>query len=99
VEEDSPGTGPALVPFPAFTESGLKDYAGRSVEQSLDAVRALTGLSLPVTPSPGRAAAGGLLGRRFWAALIRGGYQGAAYIVDLLYGGKPDVSGEEAGDD
>ena len=104
---DSPKTGiapePALVPFPAFTESGLKDHAGRGVEESLDAVRVLTGLSLPVV-SPDQAAANGLLGRRFWAALIRGGYQGAAYIADLLCGGKPGASGaeknaEEAGND
>jgi hypothetical protein len=74
--------GPALVPFPAFTESGLKDSVGRSVEESLDAVRALTGFSLPVKASPD-GAADMRLGRRFWAALIRGGYQGAAYIVDL----------------
>jgi hypothetical protein len=103
----SSGTGtapePALVSFPAFTESGFKDYAGRSVAESLDAVRALTGLSLPPA-SPDGIAAGGFLGRRFWAALIRGGYQGAAYIADLLRGGESRVSetgqgAEEAGDD
>jgi hypothetical protein len=66
----------SLLPFPAFTESGLKDLAGRSVEESLDAVRTLTGLALPLR-------ADAYLGRRFWAALIRGGYQGAAYIADL----------------
>jgi hypothetical protein len=95
---DSPETGaapePALVPFPALTESDLKDHAGRGVEESLDAVRVLTGLSLPVA-SADHAGAGGLLGRRFWAALIRGGYQGAAYVADLLCGGKPGVSGVE----
>jgi biotin carboxylase len=94
---------PALVPFPAFTESGLKDYAGRGVEESLDAVRTLTGLSLPPA-SPDGIASGRFLGRRFWAALIRGGYQGAAYIADLLYDGESCASGtregaEEAGGD
>jgi hypothetical protein len=77
-----PGTEPALVPFPAFTESGLKDLAGRGVEESLDAVRSLTGFSLPVKPYPGDGTGGPRLGRRFWAALIRGGYQGAAYVAD-----------------
>jgi biotin carboxylase len=67
----------AIVPFPALLESGLRDYAGRDLTESLDAVRALTGLPLP----PGR---DGALGREFWAALIRGGYQGGAYIVDSL---------------
>jgi hypothetical protein len=80
-----PGTEPALVPFPAFTESDLKDLAGRSVAESLDAVRALTGFSLPIKPYPGDSGGQSCwLGRRFWAALIRGGYQGAAYITDLL---------------
>ena len=96
-EEASPETDtapePALIPFPVFTESGLRDYAGRSVEESLDAVRALTGLSLPAA-SPDKAGTGGLLGRRFWAALIRGGYQGAAYIADLSRGGS-DTPGTE----
>ncbi|MDR2053214.1 MAG: ATP-grasp domain-containing protein [Treponema sp.] len=100
VEESPPGTGaapePALVPFPAFTESGLKDHAGRGVEESLDAVRAITGLSLPAA-SPDGTAAGGLLGRRFWAALIRGGYQGAAYIADLLCGGRSGGPGAGKG--
>jgi biotin carboxylase len=73
------GREPALLPFPEFTESGLKDYVGRGVKESLDAVRTLTGLELPVfggnTGSP-------VLGRPFWQALIRGGYQGAVYYID-----------------
>jgi biotin carboxylase len=74
---------PALAPFPEFTESGLKDYVGRGVHESLDAVRALTGMELPI----GGAATGGntsLLGRPFWQALVRGGYQGAVYYIDSL---------------
>jgi hypothetical protein len=90
---------PALIPFPAFTGSGLLDYTGRSVEASLEAVRTITGLALPVKPYPGPGGDTGeyagkyageyageyafFLGRQFWAALIRGGYQGAAYIADL----------------
>jgi hypothetical protein len=64
--------------FPEFTESGLKDYAGRSIAETLDAVRRLTGLPLPVVENP----QGLFFGRDFWAALIRGGYQGAVYIID-----------------
>ncbi|MDR1129248.1 MAG: hypothetical protein LBL20_08045, partial [Treponema sp.] len=85
---------PALVPFPAFAESGLKDSAGRGVEESLDAVRALTGFPLPVKARPD-GAADTRLGRCFWAALICGGYQGAAYIVDLLYSASPGAGGED----
>jgi biotin carboxylase len=69
---------PGLIPFPALSSSGLRDYMGRSVGESLDAVREICGLALPL--------GGGepLLGRSFWAAFIRGGYQGAAYFLDNL---------------
>ncbi|MDR2618587.1 MAG: ATP-grasp domain-containing protein [Treponema sp.] len=75
------GTEPALAPFPELTGSGLTDWAGRSVPESLEAVRLLTGLSL----APGGR---GALGRSFWTALVRGGYQGAVYYIDALGIGK-----------
>jgi biotin carboxylase len=70
-----------LIPFPALTSSALTDYVGRTVEESLRAVRTLTGLALPiqVTGTPANASS---LGRSFWVALVRGGYQGAVYIID-----------------
>jgi biotin carboxylase len=64
--------------FSQFLESAYKDYAGRSAKESLEAVRSLTGLPLPIVD--GKAA----LGKNFWQAMIRGGYQGATYIVDSL---------------
>ena len=82
--------GPSLVPFPEFTESGLLDIVGRGVEESLKAVRALTGLKLPVAAEKptGNSTPGEIsipfLGRSFWQALIRGGYQGAVYYIDSL---------------
>jgi biotin carboxylase len=80
---------PALVPFPEFISSDLRDYMGRSVGESLAAVRRLTGLALPpALPSASPSALPGgerlLLGRGFWAALVRGGYQGAVYYIDCL---------------
>jgi hypothetical protein len=57
---------------------------GRSVEESLNAVRDLTGLELAFftgEPASGKVP---FLGRSFWQAFIRGGYQGAAYFVDSL---------------
>jgi biotin carboxylase len=52
--------------------SSLKDYAGRTIEDTLEIVRRLTGQPLqPDTLSDG-----------FWHALLRGGYQGAAYFID-----------------
>ncbi|MDR3341761.1 MAG: ATP-grasp domain-containing protein [Treponema sp.] len=76
----------AILSFPELTGSGLKDYMGRTVEESLEAVRLVTGHALPYREVPCGEASdarnAGTLGRRFWTALIRGGYQGAAYIVD-----------------
>jgi hypothetical protein len=89
-ETDCPGADypaekePVLIPFPEFTESGLLDFMGRNVTESLDAVRLLTGFNLPFAAKeslPGKAAAP-YLGRSFWQALIRGGYQGAVYYID-----------------
>jgi biotin carboxylase len=71
-----------IMPFPEFTESGLMDYAGRTVAESLDAVRLLTGQALSITDDASTADI--VLGRAFWQAFIRGGYQGAAYVVDKL---------------
>jgi biotin carboxylase len=73
----------ALRPFPLFQNAGLKDYAGRTVDESLDAVRALTGLPLPVYVD-GKTSNTAILGPAFWRAIIRGGYQGALYVLDCL---------------
>jgi biotin carboxylase len=73
--------GPFIFPFPALLESGLKDYQGRTTEESLRAVRELTGFPLPFNAGSKIP----LLGRNFWTALIRGGYQGAAYYVDQYF--------------
>jgi biotin carboxylase len=75
------GTGDFFIlPFPEFTESGVLDFMGRSVEISLAMVRDLTGFSLPLGTEKGNGRIP--LGRSFWSALIRGGYQGGAYWVD-----------------
>jgi len=78
------GNEPLLLPFPEFTGSWLLDYMGRSIEESLGAVRTLTGLSLPFAPigSLSEKTTTTVLGRSFWQALIRGGYQGATYYID-----------------
>jgi biotin carboxylase len=76
-----------LIPFPEFTASALTDYVGRTVEESLQVTRTLTGLSLTETiPETGKVTDNNsiLLGRSFWAALIRGGYQGAVYYIDQI---------------
>jgi len=85
-----------LVPFPEFAASGLVDYLGRSVAESLAAVRELTGLSLPeiatlnvienANVSDNKSIC---LGKSFWASLAMGGYQGAVYYVDRLLDNRP----------
>ncbi|MDR2479363.1 MAG: ATP-grasp domain-containing protein [Treponema sp.] len=76
----------ALIPFPGLTACGLRDYAGRTVTESLQAVRTLTGLSLPeLLPETAKSSdniTGVFLGKSFWAAFVRGGYQGAVYYID-----------------
>jgi biotin carboxylase len=74
---------PALVPFPEFAASGLTDYMGRTVEETLQAVRKLSGFLLPET-APTADNRNSFLGRSFWAALVRGAYQGALYYIDRL---------------
>ena len=71
-----------LHPFPAFTKSNLRDYMGRTPEEALNAVRRLTGFPLPVTSENAENII--RLGRSFWAALIRGSYQGAVWYIDSL---------------
>ncbi|MDR0456269.1 MAG: ATP-grasp domain-containing protein [Treponema sp.] len=85
---------PPLIPFPEFANSGLRDYVGRTVTESLQAVREITGLSLPEisaetvksSDNKGSFPKKGFLGKSFWAALVRGGYQGAVYYIDQWRG-------------
>jgi len=72
----------SIIHFPAFESSGLKDYMGRTVKETLEAVRLLTGF--PLKEAQKNAENNNILGRSFWAALIRGSYQGAVYYIDNL---------------
>jgi biotin carboxylase len=73
----------SVLDFPGLAASDPGDYVDRSVSESLEAVRKLTGLPLPLVPRDSPAPS---LGRRFWSALVRGGYQGAVYFIDSLRG-------------
>jgi len=72
----------SIYPFPAFCSLSLRDYMSRTVEDALKAVRLLSGFSLPMAGE--NADNKFILGRSFWAALIRGSYQGAVYYIDNL---------------
>jgi biotin carboxylase len=80
VRKDADGEKYSIIPFPAFTSSGLLDYTGRSIEETLEAVRFLTGFPLPVAGK--NADNRNILGRSFWDAFIRGSYQGAVYYIE-----------------
>jgi hypothetical protein len=85
----------SLFHFPEFAASALTDYAGRTVAESLKAVRELTGLSLQeITQETAEFSdnKGSFLGKSFWAAFVRGGYQGAVYYIDRLGMKNGDVS-------
>ena len=71
-----------LYPFPKFTESRLKDYVGRSIEENLFAIRAITGLKLPFMEKSAENLNTSFLGRSFWTAFLRGAYQGGLYYID-----------------
>ena len=76
----------SIFPLKELLESDLKDYMGRNVKESLEAIRVLTGLSLPVLTAENLQPKANcpFLGRSFWLTLIRGGYQGAVYYIDSL---------------
>jgi hypothetical protein len=69
--------------------SNLRDYVGRTIEESLQIVRELTGLSLTEISMKNTESSDNKsirLGKSFWAAFVRGGYQGAVYYIDRLRG-------------
>lgn len=66
----------AYAPLPGIHDCLVRDWQGRTLRESLSIVEKLTG----VGPDDGRADI--VLGKRFWKALFRGGYQGAVYAVD-----------------
>jgi len=105
IPENAAGKGDyQLFDFPEFIESFLRDYVGRSVKESLDAVRTLSGRKLSIFKADSLREKSrmekstmeksqmenclinetNILGRPFWQAFIRGGYQGAVYYIDSL---------------
>ncbi len=68
----------AYAPLPGAERDGARDWQGRTIAESLSTVEAWTG----IFPDDGKADI--VLGATFWKALLRGGYQGAAYAVDSL---------------
>lgn len=70
--------GPRFAPPESLAEIDLLDWHGRRLDESLELVRR----QYPEL-QPGR---NGNLGRPFWKALLRGGYQGGAWYLATLRG-------------
>jgi biotin carboxylase len=70
-----------ILVFPELENSAFLDWQGMTIEESLEAVRTVTGLKLSFVKEE----TGKYWGRGFWKALIRGGYQGAVYLLDTFF--------------
>jgi hypothetical protein len=76
-----------IVHIPKFADSRLTDYVGRTVAETLKIVQELTGVPLQeITQESAEFSDNrcSFLGKSFWAAFVRGGYQGAVYYIDRL---------------
>lgn len=65
-----------IEPLPGMDREGSRDWLGRSMAEGLELVRSLSGAAV----GPGDI----VLGRAFWRAFFRGGYQGGAWAVDTM---------------
>ncbi len=72
--EDATGEGIGIIDLPLDSGREARDWHGMDLKAARDAALSLTGARL----GAGRV----LLGRKFWKALLRGGYQGGAYVID-----------------
>ena len=71
-------TGP-VIPLPPHPEKETAcDWLGRSLTDALELIQAKTGVHA--------ASERGNVGRQFWLALLRGGYQGGLWFLDTLNG-------------
>ncbi len=72
--EDAMGEGIGIIDLPLDSTRKARDWHGMDLRAARDAALSLTGARL----GAGRI----LLGKKFWKALLRGGYQGGAYVID-----------------
>ncbi len=70
----------SVAPVPGAERETGRDWQGRSITEALAAVETLCGARLGLDGDL-------VLGRSFWEALFKGGYQGATWIVDTMLSG------------
>jgi biotin carboxylase len=73
--QTSPVRNISIAPLQGLDNETALDWQGRTVEQGLAAVRDLTGVTIGLEGDL-------VLGRQFWRAFLRGGYQAAAWVID-----------------
>lgn len=64
-----------IAPVPGLETETALDWQGRTLAESLEAVRVLTGATIGLEADL-------VLGRKFWQAFLRGGYQAAAWVIE-----------------
>jgi biotin carboxylase len=64
-----------IAPVQGLEAETALDWQGRTVAEGLEAVRVLTGACIGLDADL-------VVGRQFWRAFLRGGYQAAAWVVD-----------------
>lgn len=74
---EKPARSVSIARLPAMDGDFGRDWLGRSLQESLEAVERLCGAALGDTADI-------VLGRSFWKALFKGGYQAAAWLVDTI---------------
>jgi biotin carboxylase len=79
------GLGIGILDIDRKATDDVRDWQGMGLAEARDAALALTGAQI----GKGRI----LLGKSFWKALVRGGYQGAAYVIDTAEKGLAEAEG------
>jgi hypothetical protein len=73
--EKKPVASISIAPLQGINSESALDWQGRTVEQGLSAVHELTGVTIGLDGDL-------VLGRQFWRAFLRGGYQAGAWVID-----------------
>jgi len=84
VRNQRPARSVGIAVLPGLDQESARDWQGRSIADGLEAVRKLTG----AVPGQG---ADIMLGKLFWSAFLRAGYQGAVWVMDRTLAGEASL--------
>ncbi len=80
LKETSPVRNISVAPLQGITAETALDWQGRTIAQGLAAFQELASVTIGLDGDL-------VLGRKFWRAFLRGGYQAAAWVVDTARAG------------